>query len=200
MTSSVNAVSSTSAAALQDQYMKLLVTQLSHQDPLDPMDNAQMTSQMVGLAQLEQSEKLNSNFSSMLRSQQVSNAGYLIGRTVTGMPTGDDAEAITGVVTEARLVDGKVQAVVKGQTIPLENITAVSDGSAEVSQVYQEVLAGLTPTEQTALQSVLSEAGIADKPALLDSLFQVVGTPGKNPSLADFYTWLDQIQQLTTVN
>lgn len=55
-TSAANAPSGAQAA--QNQFMKLLVTQLQNQDPLNPMDNSQMTSQIAqintvsGIAQL----------------------------------------------------------------------------------------------------------------------------------------------------
>ena len=39
--------SGTSAAGLQDSFMTLLVTQLQNQDPLNPMDSGQMTSQLA---------------------------------------------------------------------------------------------------------------------------------------------------------
>ena len=39
--------SNTDPAAAQDRFLKLLVAQLNNQDPMNPLDNAQMTSQMA---------------------------------------------------------------------------------------------------------------------------------------------------------
>ena len=39
-------LAATSATQIQDRFLTLLVTQLKHQDPLSPMDNAQVTSQL----------------------------------------------------------------------------------------------------------------------------------------------------------
>ena len=49
----------TSAAEQQDRFMKLLVTQMKNQDPLNPMDNAQMTSQIAQINTVAGIEKLN---------------------------------------------------------------------------------------------------------------------------------------------
>lgn len=54
-TQSGQAVGSTGAAAtsagsqIQDQFMKMLVAQIQYQDPTNPMDSAQMTSQLASL-------------------------------------------------------------------------------------------------------------------------------------------------------
>ena len=74
-----------SADAQQDRFLKLLVAQLHNQDPMNPMDNAQMTSQMAqintvsGINQLNETVKsLSTKFSSMQTLQGAS----LVGRDV----------------------------------------------------------------------------------------------------------------------
>lgn len=53
------AATSSSAASTQDRFLKLLVTQMKNQDPLNPMDNAQVTSQMAQLSTVSGIDKLN---------------------------------------------------------------------------------------------------------------------------------------------
>ncbi|MBI5660354.1 MAG: flagellar hook assembly protein FlgD [Nitrosomonadales bacterium] len=69
----------------QDRFLKLLVTQMKNQDPLNPMDNAQVTSQMAQLSTVSGIDKLNSTLQalsdSMAAEQSVSAAG-MIGRGV----------------------------------------------------------------------------------------------------------------------
>ena len=86
-TSSTGATSgsSTDPAAAQDRFLKLLVAQLNNQDPMNPMDNAQMTSQMaqintvVGINALNDTmETMSSQFTAM----QVLQGTSMIGRTV----------------------------------------------------------------------------------------------------------------------
>jgi flagellar basal-body rod modification protein FlgD len=72
---SVNTAASTKTSndvgADQDKFMKLLVTQLKNQDPLNPMDNAAMTSQLAQLSTVTGINKVNDTLNS-LRSDQAS--------------------------------------------------------------------------------------------------------------------------------
>ncbi len=74
-----------SAAEGEQRFLKLLVTQLSNQDPLNPLDNAQLTSQLAQMSTVSGIEKLNAAFSSLLAqsaSSQVLQSASLIGRSV----------------------------------------------------------------------------------------------------------------------
>jgi flagellar basal-body rod modification protein FlgD len=79
-----------SASDIQMDYMKLLITQLQNQDPLEPLNNNEMASQLAQFSQLQQLESLNSNFAEVLaitnRSYANSLRSYansLIGQKVT---------------------------------------------------------------------------------------------------------------------
>ncbi|MDH1764427.1 flagellar hook assembly protein FlgD [Comamonas aquatica] len=75
----------TSAADMQDQFLTLLVAQLQNQDPTNPMDNSQLTSQMAQISTVSGIEKLNStveSVSSQLASMQMLQGVSMIGRTV----------------------------------------------------------------------------------------------------------------------
>lgn len=72
-------------AEAEQRFLKLLVTQLNNQDPLNPLDNAQLTSQLAQMSTVSGIEKLNTAFESMLAqsgSSQVLQSASLIGRTV----------------------------------------------------------------------------------------------------------------------
>jgi flagellar basal-body rod modification protein FlgD len=62
-----NAVSDAagSAANTQDRFLKLLVTQMKNQDPLNPMDNAQVTSQMAQLSTVSGIDKINATLKAL---------------------------------------------------------------------------------------------------------------------------------------
>lgn len=72
-------------AEAQDRFLKLLVTQMKNQDPLNPMDNAQVTSQMAQLSTVSGIDKLNATLnalsSSMIASQSMQ-ASSMIGHVV----------------------------------------------------------------------------------------------------------------------
>ena len=83
-----NAASNSGAASageVQDRFLKLLVTQMKNQDPLNPLDNAQVTSQMAQLSTVSGVDKLNTTLQSLstalLASQSLQSAS-LIGRDV----------------------------------------------------------------------------------------------------------------------
>jgi flagellar basal-body rod modification protein FlgD len=93
----------TSAADQEDRFMKLLVAQMKNQDPLNPMDNAQMTSQIAQINTVGGIEKLNITVSSLLaafNSLQAQSAQQLPGRSVLvegSALTLDEAGATGGV-------------------------------------------------------------------------------------------------------
>lgn len=86
-----------SVAESQDRFLKLLVTQMKNQDPLNPMDNAQVTSQMAQLSTVSGIDKLNSTLealsSSMIASQSMQ-ASSMIGHVV--MVPGNKMELVNG--------------------------------------------------------------------------------------------------------
>ena len=83
--SSGRANNPTDASAQSDRFLKLLVAQLNNQDPMNPMDNAQMTSQMAqintvsGIQQLNETMK---NMSSQFGAMQVLQGSGLVGKNV----------------------------------------------------------------------------------------------------------------------
>jgi flagellar basal-body rod modification protein FlgD len=89
-TSAATAVSSSAAtnassSVSEDRFLKLLVAQLANQDPMNPMDNAQMTTQMAQISTVTSIEKTNASISglaSQLAAMQTLQAGSLVGRNV----------------------------------------------------------------------------------------------------------------------
>ena len=69
----------------QDRFMTLLVTQMKNQDPLNPMDNAQVTSQMAQLSTVTGIDKLNNTLESLIGNVQTGQsyqASSMIGHNV----------------------------------------------------------------------------------------------------------------------
>jgi flagellar basal-body rod modification protein FlgD len=84
--STATASSSTTAAsdanASQDRFLKLLVAQLNNQDPMNPMDNAQMTSQMAQINTVTGIQQVNETLKSM--AEQFSGMQVLQGSSMVG--------------------------------------------------------------------------------------------------------------------
>lgn len=77
--------SKSTASATQDRFMTLLVTQMKNQDPLNPLDNAQVTSQLAQLSTVTGIDQLNETLKSLMGSFQSSQslqAANMIGHGV----------------------------------------------------------------------------------------------------------------------
>jgi flagellar basal-body rod modification protein FlgD len=120
--------SATNVSSLQMDYMKLLVTQLQNQNPLEPMNNDQMASQLAQYSELQQLEGMNNSFSSVLDATQKSYASSLLGKTVSyyaAQPDGS-VEGAEGVVKEVGTdTDGKVILNVNDIALSLDDILTV---------------------------------------------------------------------------
>ncbi|MWL75212.1 flagellar hook assembly protein FlgD, partial [Escherichia coli] len=81
-TTSGNQLAITKGSDLQNTFMQLLVAQLKNQDPLNPMDNSQMTSQLAQINTVNGIQQLNTTMSSMLTQNATTQASSMIGRSV----------------------------------------------------------------------------------------------------------------------
>jgi flagellar basal-body rod modification protein FlgD len=66
----------------QQDFIKILMTQLTYQDPLKPMDNTQFMAQMAQFTALQQTTELNTNLVQLIQNQAALQSVGLIGRTV----------------------------------------------------------------------------------------------------------------------
>jgi flagellar basal-body rod modification protein FlgD len=89
--------------ASQDRFLKLLTTQLKNQDPLNPMDNAQMTSQMAQISTVSGIEKLNATLEKLMSNStdtQTMQASSMLGHYVlvagNGMTLKQDGQTVGG--------------------------------------------------------------------------------------------------------
>jgi flagellar basal-body rod modification protein FlgD len=81
------ATSTTSTKTIlgKDEFMKMLIAQLKHQDPLNPMDGTAFTAQLAQFSSLEQLQNINTQLSSFTKQQQAlgnTQAVNLIGREI----------------------------------------------------------------------------------------------------------------------
>lgn len=108
--------------------LKIILTQLTYQDPLKPMDNFQFVSQLAQFSQLQQSQSLNDQVTNLLAAQAATQATSLLGRTVDIAGTG---ATLSGQVTAVSFSSGQPLVTIKtpdGQTIgniSIANVTQV---------------------------------------------------------------------------
>ena len=118
------------SSQIQMDYMKLLVTQMQNQNPLEPMDNDQMTAQLTQISQLEQMESQTSSFAKVLEMTEHSYATSLLGKEVsyyTKTASGELTTA-TGVVDlVTRSTSGEVELSSGGHAFSMNDVAAIRE-------------------------------------------------------------------------
>jgi len=119
----------------KDDFLKLLLTQLTKQDPLQPVNDREFIAQMAQFSSLEQMQNVAENVQSM-KSLQVHN---FIGREITGKDfiTGK----ITAGVVEKIIYDGTGAVFLKTEnsTIRLEDMTSIGSVKSEQNNSPSEI-------------------------------------------------------------
>jgi flagellar basal-body rod modification protein FlgD len=89
-----------------DEFLKLMITELTNQDPLNPMDNAQLVEQIGQIRNISATTKLSETLDSVMTGQSLTTASSLIGKSVTAL--NDQNENVAGVVDRVSVeVDSK---------------------------------------------------------------------------------------------
>jgi flagellar basal-body rod modification protein FlgD len=98
------AQTSKTAGLRMEDLLTLLMTELTYQDPLKPVDNKDFLTQMAQFSSLETSRQLNDNIVQLLSAQSLSLSVGLIGRTVDAAV---DSSTVSGQVTALQLASGQ---------------------------------------------------------------------------------------------
>jgi flagellar basal-body rod modification protein FlgD len=119
----------------KDAFMKLLVSQLQNQDPINPQSNEDFIAQLAQFSSLEQMTNLNDAFLGLTLLQQsnalmaqLTDSSSLIGQTVhyTDPAT---SEAKSGTVDSVKIEEGLAILNIDGADVPLMNVTEITGGS-----------------------------------------------------------------------
>ena len=119
----------TQSSDIRTDYMKLLITQLQNQNPLEPMNNDQMSMQLAQFSQLEQLENMNTRFADMLGALDQDYASDLLGKRVSFHPENDDGlgEALSGVVDEVTREGDDIRLLVGTHHVGLDDVLSVKN-------------------------------------------------------------------------
>src|SRR4051794_39829649 len=117
----------TSAFGLSfDSLLKIILTQLTYQDPLKPMDNFEFVSQLAQFSQIQIGQTSNDRLQDVAAAQATLQATSLLGRTVD-IPAG--SSTLTGKVTSISFADGVPKIAIQtagGQTISNISMASIS--------------------------------------------------------------------------
>jgi flagellar basal-body rod modification protein FlgD len=106
----------------RDDFLKILLTQLTHQDPTEPLEDKEFIAQMAQFSTLEQMTNLSEDFSSLHSILKASQAAELLGREVS---VNDGEHTISGLVESVTGGDYP-QVLVNGHFYNYDDITSVS--------------------------------------------------------------------------
>lgn len=130
-----SAVSGVSGAAQSafgldfESLLKIILTELTYQDPLKPVDNYEFVSQLGQFSQLQLSQTLNDNVTKLLSSQAATQAAGLLGRTVDFSSNDSNGTLISGEVTAVSFSSGQPLITIKtadGSTVGDLSIADIS--------------------------------------------------------------------------
>jgi flagellar basal-body rod modification protein FlgD len=104
-----------------DELLRVLLTELTHQDPFKPMDNKDFMAQMAQFASLDTTQQLNDNILQMLSLQAINQSVALFGKEVSAL--NGDGTVINGEVIAVTMNDGAPRLTVRvggpnGSNIP----------------------------------------------------------------------------------
>lgn len=108
----------------QNDFLKLLVTQMTSQDPMNPKSDTDMAAQMAQFTALEQSSTMATNLTYLLAGQQVLQANDLIGKTVQLQVDSDTTTS--GVVDSVQIQSGIPTIVVGGSSYSLSQVLSIA--------------------------------------------------------------------------
>jgi flagellar basal-body rod modification protein FlgD len=106
-------------------FLTLLTAQLENQDPLDPVDDNEFTTELAQLSEVDSVNQLTTSFSQMLSLQQLTQGSSLIGKTV-GYTLNNSSTVQQGVVSAVNVANGSLQLTIGGNTVPLSQVTSVT--------------------------------------------------------------------------
>jgi len=130
--------SGSGAGPSRSDFLRLLTEQLRHQDPLNPMEDTDMMSQLAQFSALEETQGMRAALDRLAAGDQVAQAAALLGKSVTGTlapgfdPHGNPVpgRAVHGTVSGVALRDGQAFVRVGADELPLASVTKVETATA----------------------------------------------------------------------
>ena len=138
-TSSVNGSSSTTGTTgsstvstltqiTPNDFLKMLITQLQNQDPVNPTSSDQILQQISQIDNIEATTTLTSSLNSVATDQSFQTASGLIGKQVQGVD--GSGNPVSGAVDSVSFANGAATLNVGNQSMQLSGISSISDPNA----------------------------------------------------------------------
>jgi len=114
------------------EFLAMMIAELQNQDPLNPMDNAQILQQISQIQEIESNKKLNESLASVTLGQNLAAAGSMLGQVIRGLA--EDDSYVVGEVDRVSISDGTPTLHIGQSQIVLKNVTEILSEPPEDSQ------------------------------------------------------------------
>jgi flagellar basal-body rod modification protein FlgD len=136
-----------------EDFVKIMVEELTSQDPFQPNDSTAVLEQIASIRNIESQGALEKSLQSMVLQNSVAQSGSLIGHWVKGLDANN--QEVQGLVTSVRIEDGKPMLKLSdGQSLAFDRVTGMDDAADVDAAIIQQLLANL---------QVLDSAGLIGK-------------------------------------
>ena len=108
----------------QQDFLNLLVAQLSAQDPLNPISNTDFIAQMAQFSTLQQTQTMQQDLAGIQAGQSALQGTSLLGQTVQVQPS--SGQPVTGVVSAVSFQGSTPTITIDGQSYDLSQVVSVS--------------------------------------------------------------------------
>jgi len=112
-----------------EHFLKMLITELRNQDPLNPMDNSELLQQVSQIREIESNLRLTKTLEAVQLSEKLSAAAGMLGRTIVALD--EQGEMVTGVVDRVSVEDNQPKLHLGDYTVDLTNIKEILPADAE---------------------------------------------------------------------
>ena len=126
-TLSPNTVPAKNNDALRDldmsEFLELMITELQNQDPLNPLENAEILQQISQIREIGATGRLTDTLEAVLLGQNLTSASSMIGKTVEALS--DDAKNVRGVVEKVTVTEGEPRLHIGEKSVRLKNVKEI---------------------------------------------------------------------------
>lgn len=132
------------AALGSQEFLQLLITQLTNQDPLEPTGNEELLRQIASIRDIELSTSMSESLRGLTGRQSFTSASALIGQYVTSL-TGADGSIRSGLVVGVRFTEGNsaVLQLSSGAEVPIEQVAGVQAPRQAAEALVGRMIRGL---------------------------------------------------------
>ena len=162
----VTAVSRSAANLSSDDFFKLLITQLTNQDPMEPTSNQELLQQISSIRDIELSTTLTESLQRLAGQQQFGSASTLIGRYVTGV-AGSDGKVQAGTVVAVKF-DSQGRATLQlsnGIELEMSQLSSIVSPVQAGEAMVGHLVTGLdrrNPAEPKVIEGLVTAVRVAE--------------------------------------